>query len=392
MFFVFKLRHLLYILLIAAILTSGITFAAKHGILASSEEVSQPTVTGQADMPQESASSQPAEPSSSPEKNDFIKWVEFNVPYEAMRDAMQYDIEHHQDETPVNWVDLLAYLGAKNGGDFSGYKKSDLDELLKKLQEAGSMEALTGDMKYYAYYQKAYGAVLNGFVGDYSIQKQSGDGAEPQWEECYGLKVFSPIAKGYAYNDFDDFGVSRSYGYKRRHLGHDLMALVGTPVVAVESGTIEAVGWNQYGGWRIGIRSFDRKRYYYYAHLRKNMPYNASVVEGATVKAGDVIGYVGRTGYSAKENVNNIDTAHLHFGIQLIFDESQKDGNNEIWIDCYQIMQLLSKNRVETVKNEETKEYSRVLDFHEPALDEEHAPLKDDAPHDPGTEPESGSE
>lgn len=47
------------------------------------------------------------------------------------------------------------------------------------------------------------------------------------------------------------------------------MGQVGTPVIAVESGYVEAIGWNQYGGWRLGIRSFDRKRYYYYAHLRK---------------------------------------------------------------------------------------------------------------------------
>ena len=46
--------------------------------------------------------------------------------------------------------------------------------------------------------------------------------------------------------------------------------------------------------------------------------------------AGDVIGYMGHTGYSAKENVNNIDVVHLHWGLQLIFDESQKEGNNEI--------------------------------------------------------------
>ena len=44
------------------------------------------------------------------------------------------------------------------------------------------------------------------------------------------------------------------------------MGSIGTPIIAVESGTIEHLGWNQYGGWRIGIRSNDKKRYYYYAH------------------------------------------------------------------------------------------------------------------------------
>ena len=81
----------------------------------------------------------------------------------------------------------------------------------------------------------------------------------------YGLKAFHPLAKNFPYSHYDDFGVSRSYGYRRQHLGHDMMGQTGTPVVAVESGYVEAIGWNQYGGWRLGIRSFDKKRYYYYA-------------------------------------------------------------------------------------------------------------------------------
>ncbi len=129
------------------------------------------------------------------------------------------------------------------------------------------------------------------------------------------------------------------------------------------------MGWNQYGGWRIGIRSFDKKRYYYYAHLRKNFPYNKSLEEGSIVKAGDVIGYLGRTGYSATENTNNIDTSHLHFGLQLIFDESQKEGVNEIWIDCYDLIRFLYRNRSETTKDMETKEWHRVYDIKDPVVD-----------------------
>ena len=110
----------------------------------------------------------------------------------------------------------------------------------------------------------------------------------------------------------------------------------------------------------------DHKRYYYYAHLRKNYPYVKDLKVGSTVKPGDVIGYLGRTGYSSTENVNNIDEAHLHFGLQLIFDESQKEGNNEIWVDVYPLVRLLYRNRSETVKNQETKEYSRVYDIRFP--------------------------
>ncbi len=141
------------------------------------------------------------------------------------------------------------------------------------------------------------------------------------------------------------------------------MSSIGTPIIAIESGIVEVLGWNQYGGWRIGIRSFDGKRYYYYAHLRKDHPFNDRTKEGQTVKAGDVIGYSGQTGYSKKENVNNIDSPHLHVGMQLIFDESLKDSPNQIWVDLYSITRLLSKHRATVYKDEEKKEYYRKFDI-----------------------------
>ena len=73
--------------------------------------------------------------------------------------------------------------------------------------------------------------------------------------------------------------------------------------------------------------------------------------------AGQVIGYMGHTGYSATENVNNIDETHLHFGIQLIFDESQKEGSNEIWIDCYALVRFLYRNQSSVTKVGETREW-----------------------------------
>ena len=142
-------------------------------------------------------------------------------------------------------------------------------------------------------------------------------------------------------------------------------------MIAVESGVIEAIGWNQYGGWRIGIRSFDQKRYYYYAHLRKDHPYAENMYEGKVVQAGDVIGYLGMTGYSIKENVNNINVPHLHFGIQLIFDEVQKEGPNQIWLDLYALVDFLKKNRSEVVRsNSETKDYTRKYQMIDPIVPE----------------------
>ena len=82
--------------------------------------------------------------------------------------------------------------------------------------------------------------------------------------------------------------------------------------------------------------------------------------------AGDVIGYMGHTGYSTEENVNNIQTVHLHWGLELIFDESQKESDNEIWIDCYQLSRFLAANRAAVWKVGETREWRRVYDMEIP--------------------------
>jgi murein DD-endopeptidase MepM/ murein hydrolase activator NlpD len=298
------------------------------------------------------------------EKKDFIKWVDYRVSYEAMDKALKADINSIDEEVKLDWIQLLAYLGTRYGGNFSRYKPKDMDNLINRLKSGESIEDMTKELTHYGYYYEAYKAVLEGFVGPFEIQvDDENNPGEKIWVKKYGLKAFSPIAGGYHYGHYDDFGNSRSYGFRRVHLGNDLVGSVGTPVIAVESGRIEALGWNQYGGWRIGIRSLDNKRYYYYAHLRKDHPYVKSLKEGDIVLAGDVIGYLGMTGYSRKENVNNINTPHLHFGMQLVFDESQKEALAEIWIDVYRIVKLLNRNRSPVTYNKDTKEFTRIYDI-----------------------------
>jgi len=303
-------------------------------------------------------------------ENDYIKWVDFTVSYEALCKAYEWDVETHGTEHEIGWVELLAYTAAKTGGNFEKDALKIMEKAAKRLSEGEcTMEELAGDLKYYDYYREAYDAAIGGLVGEY--KEESADAAgNAVYEEKYGLKGYFPLARGFDYTHYDDFGVGRSYGYQRKHLGHDMMGLVGTPIMAVESGVVEALGWNQYGGWRIGIRSFDGKRYYYYAHLRQNYPYAEGLEEGSVVTAGDVIGYMGHTGYSTTENVNNIKIVHLHWGLQLIFDESQKEGNNEIWIDVYPLTRFLAKHTQAAAKVEGTKEWVRTNGIVDPAVEE----------------------
>lgn len=286
---------------------------------------------------------------------DYIKWIDFDVSAEAMNDALEFCIAGHTAEPPCSFTELLACLAVKYGGNFTHYKKADLTSIGKALQKGEDPVKIVNNEKLYQYYSKAYDAVLGGMVGEYTEYSVRGDTVTK--EDKYGLIAYSPIAQGYSYSHSDDFGAARSYGYKRNHLGHDLMGSVGTPVVAVEGGYVEACGWNQYGGWRIGIRSYDGKRYYYYAHLRKGHPYN-DIYEGKQIDAGEVIGYLGMTGYSTKEDTNNINTPHLHYGLQIIFDPSQKDGWNQIWIDMYALTKFLYQNRAPVVQTEDGERIS----------------------------------
>jgi hypothetical protein len=89
------------------------------------------------------------------------------------------------------------------------------------------------------------------------------------------------------------------------HHGVDIFAALGSPIVAVADGALFSVGWNRIGGQRLWLR--DRAgNYFYYAHLSGFAPV---AVEGARVRAGTVIGYVGNTGDAVGTPY------HLHFEI-----------------------------------------------------------------------------
>ena len=266
-----------------------------------------------------------------------VKWVDFGVPYESLKYAMDADIRTYDQEKHISWIDILALAACRTGG------KCGLSSVKKAISDLScdrSVEELLGEQyKYYDYYHTAFSGALGGLLGAYAIE------VEGEMKATYGLKAFSPVAAGYGYSHCSDFGNSRSFGFARKHLGNDLMGGLGTPIVAVESGVVEVMGWNRYGGWRVGVRSLDSKRYYYYAHLQKDHPFADGLQEGDMVQAGDLIGFMGRTGYSDKENTNNIETVHLHFGMELVFEEWQKECNSELWIDVYNIVRLLNSHR-----------------------------------------------
>jgi len=161
---------------------------------------------------------------------DYIKWVDFDVTYEALCEAYAWDVDTYESSHHVNWIELLAYTAAKTGGKFDSSALKTLKKAAQELSEgAADIGQLTKDLKYYDYYYEAYNAVLGGLVGEFEEENVDESGNK-SYQTAYGLKSYFPLAYGFDYSHYDDFGAGRSYGYQRKHLGHDMMGQIGTPI------------------------------------------------------------------------------------------------------------------------------------------------------------------
>ena len=103
----------------------------------------------------------------------------------------------------------------------------------------------------------------------------------------------------------DSFGGPRPNIPGGWHHGEDIFAAEGTPLLAVADGTLHTIGFTKIGGYRLWLRDNDGNEFYY-AHLSA---YSPLAVEGRTVEAGDVVGFVGDTGDAEG------GSPHLHFEI-----------------------------------------------------------------------------
>jgi len=118
----------------------------------------------------------------------------------------------------------------------------------------------------------------------------------------YVFPVYGPVSYG------DTFGAARADVSGGWHHGDDIFAPLGAPVLAVSDGTVFSVGWNKIGGWRLWLRDLKGNQFYY-AHLSAYSPFARN---GARVRAGTVLGFVGDTG-DAKGT-----PYHLHFEVHPV--------------------------------------------------------------------------
>ena len=104
----------------------------------------------------------------------------------------------------------------------------------------------------------------------------------------------------------DTFGAARSDG--AYHHGDDIFGQLGQPLVACADRTVFSVGWNRIGGNRLWIVDAAGNQFYY-AHLSA---FATTAANGAHVKAGQVVGFMGNTGDAEGTPV------HLHFEVHPV--------------------------------------------------------------------------
>lgn len=228
-----------------------------------------------------------------------------------------------------------------DAGTSAAFRKQELsDDTLEKLEQAGtelnlskgtllavwmpqqqfhltSGESLTAEncLKWGTYFSKYRSREFENLLSLY----------QAIWDDL----VYFPVEQGVTYEDSWMF--ERNYGGKRGHEGCDLMPPKNRsgiyPVFSMTDGTVEKIGWLDKGGYRIGIRS-PHGGYFYYAHLSD---YGKDFREGDSIHAGDVIGYMGDTGYGPEGTRGKFDV-HLHLGIYVRTIDSAEVSINPYWI------------------------------------------------------------
>lgn len=145
------------------------------------------------------------------------------------------------------------------------------------------------------------------------------------WDDA----VYFPVEDGMSYED--SWMSPRNYGGSRGHEGCDIMPPANRrgmyPVFSMTDGVVEKIGWLPQGGWRIGIRT-PSGGYFYYAHLSD---YGVGFQEGDIVHAGELLGYMGDSGYGPEGTEGKFDV-HLHLGVYIAAEGAPEISVNPYWL------------------------------------------------------------
>jgi len=222
------------------------------------------------------------------------------------------------DDKPLkeSEIELLGGIGKDGDGDKFADRTNDYDILFTMAEWIKQYGITEQDIKI---------AVWNYYQRELSVQTVMNTAKVYKKFNTIDLqKGMFPVPLHHNYSYKNTWGDARGFGGRRIHEGTDIFANYGVPVRATAYGVVEMKGWNRYGGWRIGIRDINNI-YHYFAHLNG---FEKGVKVGQVVKPGDVVGYVGATGYGPPGTSGKFPP-HLHYGMY------RDNGHSEWSFDPY---------------------------------------------------------
>lgn len=239
------------------------------------------------------------------------------------------------DSGDLDFIELLVKSFNEAGGDKENYTENTLQIVLSQIEEP--LDPDSDDEIIYEIYTKIYGELqahpiprLKRTIYKYRV------GGKGKWKTKETVQYWR-------YTHYEDFGDDRFYEGERVHYGNDVVANRDTPIVSMTDGRITNLGWNELGGWRVGITDANGT-YWYYAHMDH---YEDGIYEGQYVQAGDFIGYVGDSGYGPPGTTGKFIT-HLHVQIGITMEGMESDDENGyIWINPYPLVEFMEPNRLE---------------------------------------------
>ena len=159
------------------------------------------------------------------------------------------------------------------------------------------------------------------------------------WKDLEFFPLAFPYEGEEKFSFEDGWHDKRSYGGERLHEGCDIFGSRELtdyyPVVSMTDGWVEQIGWLPLGGWRIGVRS-PGGGYFYYAHLSS---YGRDFQEGDPVKAGELLGSLGDSGYGPEGTTGKFPP-HLHLGIYV-----EREEDPEYALNPYPVLQFLQEKQ-----------------------------------------------
>lgn len=238
-----------------------------------------------------------------------IQAVRSDIPNRDSVIAIQFDDETWagalnpvSDDINPATISYFGGFGLDGDGDGIASSKDDIDVLFTMSQYVRQFGTTEEDFKL---------AVWEYYKDELVVQQILTISKLFQHFDTNNLDAHAfPIPKQHHYSYRGTWGANRGWGGRRIHEGTDIFAGYGTPIASTSYGIVENMGWNDFGGWRIGIRD-NQNSYHYYAHLAN---FNEGVEVGKVVEPGEIIGFVGSSGYG-KEGTSGKFPPHLHYGI-----------------------------------------------------------------------------